>query len=47
MYPNGITITNTYDSLNRLTSTTSKKPYGKTVIIGEYKYVADGNLRFV
>ena len=47
MYPNGITITNTYDSLNRLTSTTSKKPDGTTVIIGEYKYDAAGNVRYV
>ena len=47
MYPNGITITNTYDSLNRLTSTTSKKPDGTTVIMGEYKYDAAGNVRYI
>ena len=47
MYPNGITITNTYDSLNRLTSTTSKKPDGTTVITGEYKYDAAGNVRYI
>ena len=47
MYPNGITITNTYDSLNRLTSTTSKKPDGTSVITGEYKYDAAGNVRYV
>ena len=47
MYPNGITITNTYDSLNRLTSTTSKKPDGTSVITGEYKYDAAGNVRYI